>query len=538
MNARLQSSSSPISGGTPSGSGSGPTDDLGAAARRGLVYIPMAKVWFLIAGLLMQLLLPRMFGSSAVFGMWTLVLAWLSTPNNVMVTATIQAVAHFTAKGAVESSKRAALRMNLLLGTGTAFAFFLLAPVIADFEHDAELVPHLRLAAAIVLSYSFYAVFVGAANGARQFHKQAGLDMMFATLRVGLVLMAALLFHATLPAVGGFVVAAVIILVVSMIWVGLPTQARDESPVAVSRMLGYIGWLILYLAAINVLMFLDGWWLKRLCTEAAVADGIADVKRTVDALVGVYGAAQTVSRLPYQMILAGAFVVFPLLSVPALQADRVRARQYITATLRYALVATVGLVVALGARPEATMRLLYPAEYSTGAAALAILLAAYACFSLLTIVGTITNSLGYTAETAGLGVLTAIGTCLSVYLSIRGSLQAHEQPLRAAAFGLLFGMAGGLGISLIYLYGRLRATIPPLTLLRTGFALLVTLGLGRLWPAPGTAGLLGSKLGTLLGSGLLFLAYWLVLLLLGELSKRELLSLRGQRPSASTTDPT
>ena len=40
------------------------------------------------------------------------------------------------------------------------------------------------LAGLIVGGYSFYAVFVGTANGLRQFHKQAGLDITFATLRV------------------------------------------------------------------------------------------------------------------------------------------------------------------------------------------------------------------------------------------------------------------------------------------------------------------------------------------------------------------
>lgn len=516
-----------LSAARPQNASHPPEDDLGSAARRGLIFIPLAKGWFLFAGLLMQLLLPRFFGSSAVFGMWALVSAWLSAPNNVIVTATIQAVAHFAATGAVESAKRAALRMNLLLGCGTALGFFLLAPVIANFEHDAELIPLLRLAALIVLLYSFYAVFVGAANGARQFHKQAGLDMAFATLRVFLVLAAAALWHATLPALGGWVLTAAICLLLSALWVGLPRPAAGEAPLEVRRLLGYIGWLFLYLSTLNILMFLDGWWLKRLCMEGAGNTALEGV--SVNALVGVYGSAQTVARLPYQLILAGAFIVFPLLSVPALQADRARARLYITATLRYALIAMLGMVVALGMRPEATLRLLYPAEYSTGAAALSILLAAYACFSLLGIIGTITNSLGHTKETAVMGVLVALFTTASVYFSIEKSLAQHELPLRAAALGLLIGMGGGLVLNLIYLYVRLRATLPLGSLLRVGGALLLAMGLGRIWPAAGTAGLWGSKFGTLLCSGFGLLLYLLVLVLSGELSRAELLSLRQKR---------
>ena len=116
-------------------------ENLGASARRGLLFISAAKLWFMVAGLLMQLLLPRALGSAALFGVWTLVLSWVSALNNVMITATIQGVSHFAAAGppAVEEAKRTALRMQALVGVGAALLFFLCAPLIADFEHDPEL---------------------------------------------------------------------------------------------------------------------------------------------------------------------------------------------------------------------------------------------------------------------------------------------------------------------------------------------------------------------------------------------------------------
>ena len=521
----------------PSAPPAGPAaDDVGAATRRGVIFIPMAKLWFLVAGLLMQLLLPRALGSAALFGMWTLVLGWLSVVNNVLIQATIQSVAHFAAAGAkaLDDAKRTALQVNLRLGLGIAAAFFLAAPLVARFEHDAELIPHLRLATGVIVAYSFYAVFVGAANGARQFHKQAALDMTFSTLRTGLVLAAAMSFHATLPAVGAFVLAAGLIMVLSIGVIGMPKPGQSP-PGAMRQMFSYMGWLMLYMAAINALMFLDGWWLKRLCTEASSHAGLAafEVKRSVDALVGVYAAAQTVARLPYQLILAVAFIIFPLLSTPALRADKVRTRRYIETTLRYSLVVMVAMVAGLGVRPQATLRLLYPAEYSTGASAFSILLGAYVCFSLLCIVGTITNSLGRALPTALLGLLTALVTCGAVYLSIQNGLLTGDPPLRAAALGLLVGMGGGLVLNLAYLWRCLQVTVPPLSLLRAGVGFAAVVALGRVWPGPGTPGLLGSKLGTILCAGLASLLYLGVLMLLRELSLRELMLLRRDRPAAS-----
>ena len=71
-------------------------------------------------------------------------------------------------------------------------------------------------------------MFVGAANGARQFHKQAGLDITFATLRTGLVLAGAYLLHSALAAFWGWVAAAIVILVLSVLLVGLPKRPTES----------------------------------------------------------------------------------------------------------------------------------------------------------------------------------------------------------------------------------------------------------------------------------------------------------------------
>lgn len=191
---------------------------------------------------------------------------------------------------------------------------------------------------------------------------------------------------------------------------------------------------------------------------------------------------------------------------------------------------------ALGVRPQATLRLLFPPEYIVGGAALAILLAAYVCFSLFSIVGTITNSLGRTVHTAIIGLVTVVLSAVSVYSSIRYSLDLGQQPLRAAALGLLAGMGGGLLLGLVYLWQTLRATLPVMTLLRSGLALGVVLGLGRLWPAAGSTGLLGSKVGTILCAGLSGVVYLVILLLSNELSLKELALLRRERPQGPATD--
>lgn len=521
-------------------------DNIEKTAKRGVLFITTAKIWFLFAGLLLQLLLPRAFGSRDLFGMWTLVMAWISGLNNVMVTGTIQTVAHFGRSGleAAEHAKANGLKLQFLFGALCTLVFLLGAPLIAKFEHDVSIINSLRLASAIVFCYSIYAVFVGTANGLKQFHKQAGLDMLFATLRISLVLGVAWATHSVLGSVGGFVGAAVVITLLSIVWVGWP-KATGPAPFSFLSMLGYLVWIVLYLIPVNLWMFVDVYLLKRLCTGAlmnALHVSAEWLKGPVDTLVAIYGAAQNIARLPYQLMIAATFVIFPLLSRAAYQQNPEQTKRYIAATLRYSLLVVGILAVGLGVRPQGTLRLLYAPEYAGGSTVLALLLTAYVMFAMLSVVGTILNSLGYLRWTLGLSWGTLLLTCGFVYLSIRNHIpmvSSSEQiandmePLRAAAQGMVMGMTFGLGSFLLALWKLTRVTFAPLSLARVALATTAGLFLGWLWKPAGSIGFLGSQWGTLLCATLSALVYVLVLVLSKEFSFREIVQVRRSRSSGA-----
>lgn len=509
------------------------------STRLGLVYIFAAKIWFLVAGFLLQFLLPRVFGSSALFGMWTVLLAWASGINNVMVTGTIQTVAHFAKEGpeGVEQAKRTALYLQLLLGTVGAVLFIVAAPLIAAFEKDATLVAPLRLAGSIIFAYSVYAVFVGAANGQRLFHKQAGLDMLYATLRTGLVLGTAWCFHTVMATVGGFVVAAYVIMAVSILYVGWP-RASHAAPVSLWTMAKVLAGLMVYLFAINQTMFLDTYALKALYTRHVISAlhlTQEAVKQPVDALLGFYGAALAVARVPYQLMLAVTFVIFPLLSKRNFEERPDETKSYIANTLRYSLLLIGAMIVGLGVRPLGTVQLLFPAKYAPGATALLWLLLGYGCFALFSIVGTILNSLGARMWAALAAWSTLVVMAVTVPLALWTHLplvtdleQVSQQPevLHAIAQGVALGFFVGLLIFLLILWKRTSITLPVKTTGRVLVSSAVGMLVGWLWPAVGTHGFLGGKAGTILCGVAAVFVYAIVLLVLKELSVKQLKQLR------------
>ena len=66
--------------------------DSTRTAGRGVVYITAAKLYFMVAGYVVQFVLPRLLGSAAAYGAYSTVMRSASIMNNVLVTGTIQSV--------------------------------------------------------------------------------------------------------------------------------------------------------------------------------------------------------------------------------------------------------------------------------------------------------------------------------------------------------------------------------------------------------------------------------------------------------------
>jgi stage V sporulation protein B len=494
----------------------------GVSAGRGLLFITGAKLWFMVAGYVIQFALPRVL-SEAAFGVWIAVMALISPVNNVMVTATIQGVSKLVSErdGRSGAATRAALAMQAVLGGGVALAFFLGAPLVARAQADTGLVLPLRLAAGVALFYSFYAVFVGAANGARAFHKQAGLDATFSTLRAALVVAGAVVLHSTAGAVGGFVAAAAAILVVAMNVVGFGEAGERVAPRALWR---FFAGVALYLAIVNLLMFVDSILLKPMVTRAlATTLPEAAAVEAANVAEAHYGAAQTIARIPYQLILAVTFVIFPLMSRATFDRDAERTRGYVRATMRYSLVVVALLGVCLGARPQAVMRVFYKAEYAVGSPALMVLVGGYVCFSLFNIAGTIINGAGRTVPTAVIGFVTLLACAGGNYGAITWALATGRDPLVWAAVATTSAMAFGLVLSAVYLVRAFGAFLPVLSVARTAAAAAAGIAVGRVWP---TTGFLGGKLGTLLSCAAIGSTFLAIAVATGELRPSELRKLR------------
>jgi stage V sporulation protein B len=513
-------------------------------AGRGVLYIAFAKFYFMFVGLVVQVRLPAIL-SHAAWGSYSFVNSLVSPVNNVLVTGTIQAVSKFAAAEPEKARavQRAGLRMHVRLGLVVAVLFIAAAPLVSWAFLDMSKTAPLMLAGLIVGGNAFYAVFVGTANGLRQFQKQAGLDITFATLRsIGLIGMA-MAGLGVIGVVGGWVTAVGAILMIAMTWIGLPGKAAAATEaVPVKPMIKFFIGVAIYLALFNALMFVDTWLLKRLTTEyfarhagelKAAVTSVVPWAPTVsgyhptpsilaDVQVGYYAAVQNLARLSYQAIIAATFVVFPLVSRSTFTDDRETTKRYIAVTTRYSLMFAMAIAVVMAANPYDVLGLVYAPDYAQqGGAALALLALGNVAFSVFAIAGTILNGAGMSRAAISTALLTLVLATAGNWFVIPAAVDSGRV-LEAAAAVTGGSMVIGAVVGGLLMRKQLGAFLPLISLVRIAIATGAALAVGRFLPLHG-------KLMTLVEAVVVGLTFLVALVVTRELGKRDLDAIKAVR---------
>jgi stage V sporulation protein B len=491
------------------------------SAGRGVLYIAAAKLYFIIAGFAIEVGLPRLLGN-VLYGGYALVAQWVSNLNGVIVTGTIQSVSRYTTADTTRADdvKAAGLRMQLYVTLPIAALYAALAPLWAWLEHDPGKTGVLALSGGIVALYALYTVFVGSANGTRQFHKQAGLDMTFATLRVGGILGAAFLGLGVVGAIGAWVAAAGAILVIAAWVVGVP---RDLGAGVVRPLVTYLGGLALYLVIMAFITSADLLLLKRLIAEQFRAAGAADPAALADDQVGYYRVVQNLARLPYQLMIAVTFVVFPLVSRSTFEKDADKTRSYVRTTMRYSLIfaGLMGAVLAAESGPLMTL-LGYAPKYAVeGGLAAAILALGHVAFALFTIAGTILNGAGRTGDAIAVAAGTLALLVVLLFVGIPHGVPGREV-LAICAGATTCAMAAGAAVSGWVLWRRFGGFLGAATVARVALAATATIVAGR-FLAP------GGKLAALAVALACAALYLGVILVTRELGPADLAALRRRK---------
>ncbi|MBT9560545.1 MAG: hypothetical protein IV100_31260 [Myxococcales bacterium] len=481
---------------------SSPTSDA-VAAGRGFLVIAGSKAYFILSAAAISLGLPRLFGDPARFGEYRVVNGFATLLNMVVITAGMQATARVLTQGPGAVKASAMAGAMLALATGVAVAS--LGPWIAGtLLNDPSLGGAVALTAAVVAAYSLYGVVVGVFNGARRFASQALLDITFSTFKLVLVVGAVAAGFGLTGAILGFASSVVLAMVVGTLALARSPlrEKTDGPPVRLMTVLAIMAPFLGTQLLTNLLIQLDGIAVKSLLAEplgaASRADltglaaalgipdaGLAEPKRVIDWIAGVFGGAKNVALLPYQATFALTLVVFPLVTEASRGGDPERSRLAARGSLRFTALLG-GMVVSAAIGPaESILGFLFGDGYVHAGVGLRYLLVSGVLLSLLSVLVVVLNAYGR----EGLGLMvtaTAVVTSgLSIVLALAGPTESGTGIFSRLGLASCISMSVGALVGALALRRVLGAVVPWSSLLRVAVALAASWGAGALVPGQG-----------------------------------------------------
>ena len=422
-----------------------------------------AKIVFVVAGYAIYVGLSRLL-APAQFGTFLVVNSSVGVLNAIFISGSIQTVSRFVAQTPERAGAtlRKALWLHVALAGGLAGAYFLAAPLMASSLNDPQLVPYLRVSAVIPFAYAFYATMIGYANGMRRFSQQAGFDMAFSMTKLALVIGMAWLGYGAFGAVAGFAAASVCILLASWYVIGRrAAKMPGASAGSTSSIVRYEVAVMAHVGLTNLLMQLD------LLMVRAFSPG-PDASAAA-----MYGSAAKLAQIPYSLLVALNFLIFPYIARSTARASLHETAQHIRHALRLGTALVVGPTIVLVVLSSQAMSLVFGTRYVDAAPVLEWLISGYVAFALLTMATTVINGAGRPVVSLAITGATVIAQALLGRLLIPGG-------------GILGGAAASSGAyvagfiaAIIYLVAKFGPVIPLGSLGRIAAAALVVVAASR-----------------------------------------------------------
>ena len=485
---------------TPASPGRSGDDDAARTAGRGGVAVLGAKVFFLVVGFVQQPLLRLAVGLGD-FGGLAQALVVANPVNNIVISSATQGVSRAVASapGHEAAALRAAMRVHVPIAFVVAAAMAAAAPAYAAFEHADDVVAPLLVLALVALLYGIYAPIIGYLNGTKRFGEQAGLDVIFATLRtVGLIGFGYAFVKRGLSGVLGTTVgwvaaaACIIPLAARAARLGAKASPAEEASASadVPRAGAYLAMLLPIAGAqlcTNVLMQIDLALLGRFLSRAPAAFGPeADAHRdAVKAWIATYKECQTFAFLPYQLLFSVTLILFPMLARARAMGDEAAVRTYVARGARLAAIFGGLLVGVLVALPESLLAFAYgKADAARGGDVLRVMALGQGAFAMLGIATTVLTSLGRERAAALLTLVAVIavgGACTAL---VPSAPFGHDQLLRSAE-ATAGGLAATLAVAVAIVRSHAGAFVPAATSVRVAVALAACLAVGTVAPCLG-----------------------------------------------------
>ncbi len=473
------------------------------ALARGTIYLMSAQLVFLISSYAIHFGLGRYLGPE-LYGTFGIILSLLTICRVLVEPGTVRAISKYTAerKELAVAIKNQAIKIQIILALIIFASLFALAPSIANLLKDSTLIPYIRFIAFFIPISSLYAIYFGLLNGIRAFGKQAAVSIIYHLVKVLVVFALVYLGFKVYGAIGGYLIASVVSLVMARYyWISKDSKDGEVTDnFQMSKIVKFAAPIILFSLAFNLVVSLDLFFVKAILGEKAQA--------------GFYTSAAALSKVPYFIFLALGDTLFPSIAKSTSnKGNEELTRKYINQSLRYTLIFLIPCSFIISATSQDLISLVYTETYLAAVAPLSILIFGLTFLCLFIILTTVITASGKPKIS-----LVMVLVLLVINILLNTTL-VPIYGLSGAALATTITGSSGLLMSGIYVYRRFHALTKLLSLFRIVAASSIIYLIARSFSVSGVS-LLGYYVG-------LILIYFALLFIFREIREEDIQVARG-----------
>ncbi len=348
--------------------------------KRNALLIPVAKIYFIFTGYLLQMVMSR-FLSVSQMGLYQYVNSVISPVNMVLIQSGVQSTSYFVSRDEKNENKVKffALKVFAIFSIILFIILQLFAEIISLFiTKNVENTIYFRIASGIFLFYGVYAVLIGFINGKKLFKNQALFDIGYTTLKILLIVISLVLGYNLFGVLLSWVISTFVITVIAIFSVKIGENGFSLK----KEYFQYIFPILIYQFLFYILLNLDTWLLGFLSSSENVLNN-----------GGNYLAVSNIAKIPFQIVLSITFIIFPIISKSNL-AEKENLNVYIFNTFKYAVLFASPFVTTIFVNPKIFLFIIYGQNYLNNTVPLKISVAGTFFLSLFVISNSIISALG------------------------------------------------------------------------------------------------------------------------------------------------
>ena len=404
--------------------------------------------------------------------------------------------------------KRKAIILQTILISGITILFFFSAPLISYALGDVSLTPLFRISTFIIPAFAMASFYFSYYTGLHKFNTQSILKTLRSILKV--LAIVGLAYAYKVPgSIVGYALASFSVFLIAFTldrfkYTKELKKAAEgqnlslESTFETKKLINYAWQVIIFFLAYELLISIDLYLVKGILHD--------------DYLTGIYNAALTVGRIPYYIFYALTIMLLPVISKSTAEEDYEQTNSVINQSLRLMVILLVPSVILISEFSRPIIKIFYSSKYIDAAYPMSILAYGVGFLTIFYVMSFVLNGAGKTKIPMWISIFGVIlNTILNLILIKKYALTGSAIATTITSFITMVAV-------LYYVHRDFGVIIKFRSLLQISVAGIIMY----------IASLFFNKGGFifLLWSAILFALYLIILYLLGEITKDDIVYLK------------